>query len=193
MQFYQELTLLPGVEFSPYHLWSKIYQQIHIGLVELFGKERCEIGIAFPQYRGEGDDRGLGLKLRLFAKSSADLDRLDVKMRLRRLEDYVHITRVRSTPSAAVRGYAVYRRYHSDNSQSQKARRYANRHGIAYEDALQLFPIDRRHDLPPYIQLQSLSTGQPFRLHIEKLDATKPCDAGFGSYGLDNTSTVPEF
>ena len=33
MQFYQEITLLPDVEISPYFLWTKVYTQIHLAFV----------------------------------------------------------------------------------------------------------------------------------------------------------------
>ncbi|BEU88448.1 type I-F CRISPR-associated endoribonuclease Cas6/Csy4 [Selenomonas sp. TAMA-11512] len=193
MQFYQELTLLTGAEISIYHLWSKVYQQLHIGLAELLEDGRGEIGVSFPEYQESGEDRGLGMKLRVFSKSEEILERLDLKKQLRRFDDYVHITGVRPIPVSAVRGHAVYCRCHSENSQRQKARRYAKRHDIEYEEALELFPKDNWKGLAPYIQLQSLSTGRPFRLHIVKQEASEICDNGFGAYGLDNASTVPEF
>lgn len=193
MLYYQELTLLSNAEISTYHLWAKVYQQIHIGIAELLVDGRGEIGVSFPQYKGEGKEQSLGMKLRVFAKSEEVLARLNLESRLHRLEDYVHIKKARPIPVAAVRGYAVYRRHHSENSQSQKARRYAKRHNIAYEKALALFPEDRWTGLPPYVQLQSLSTGHTYRLHIEKIETEEPRDKGFGSYGLDPVSTVPEF
>ncbi|MBE0472372.1 MAG: type I-F CRISPR-associated endoribonuclease Cas6/Csy4, partial [Methyloprofundus sp.] len=35
MKHYIELTLLPNTDINAFTLWSKVYQQIHLGLVEM--------------------------------------------------------------------------------------------------------------------------------------------------------------
>ena len=40
MEFYQEIKLLPTMEFSVNILWSKIYEQLHIKLAELQNNEK---------------------------------------------------------------------------------------------------------------------------------------------------------
>lgn len=52
MKFYQELTLLPQDEINIYFLWSKTFQQIHLGLVEMQDdQKRVPIGLSFPEYK----------------------------------------------------------------------------------------------------------------------------------------------
>ena len=59
MEFYQEIKLLPTMEFSVNILWSKIYEQLHIKLAELQNNEKDgEIGIAFPKYCNSEEKTG---------------------------------------------------------------------------------------------------------------------------------------
>ena len=68
MEFYQEIKLLPTMEFSVNILWSKIYEQLHIKLAELQNNEKeGEIGIAFPDYCNGEEKTGLGHSMRIFA------------------------------------------------------------------------------------------------------------------------------
>lgn len=87
MKFYIEITLLPGVDIGINFLWAKLYQQIHLALVDMNdGKGSVPVGVAFPQY--DTDKNRLGNKLRLFASSESDLIKLDIKKWLNRLLDY---------------------------------------------------------------------------------------------------------
>ena len=55
MKFYQDTTLLPDSDITLGFLWQKVYQQVHIALVEQ--KEHplyCSIGIGFPAYGSRG-------------------------------------------------------------------------------------------------------------------------------------------
>ena len=110
--------------------------------------------------------------------------------------DYIHVTGVREVPGK-IAGYAVYQRMRQENNADQKARRYLMRHQnqeITYEAAVSMFSQKKRQicDLP-YIQQKSLTNHNPFRLYIEKKLYKGPVYDGFGTYGLSDTSTVPEF
>ncbi|WP_341461706.1 type I-F CRISPR-associated endoribonuclease Cas6/Csy4, partial [Moraxella osloensis] len=35
MKFYQELTIIPEPEISPYVVWSQIFTQLHIALADV--------------------------------------------------------------------------------------------------------------------------------------------------------------
>ena len=49
MNFYQEITLIPDAEISPYFLWSKVYTQLHIALAHVKNQHGVDgIGISFP-------------------------------------------------------------------------------------------------------------------------------------------------
>lgn len=194
MQYYQEITILPNTELSAYAVWSKIFYQVHIKLAEVQNNEaRGKIGVSFPRYENNADKVCLGDTLRIFAESADELDGLKLADALQRYKDYVKIKSPRIIPKRIVSGYAVYSRYRFESSRSQKARRYAKRHNVSYDEAEKLFPKDVRCKQPPYIQLKSSTNGNNFRLYITKELKDEECKNGFSAYGLDNFSTVPEF
>ena len=194
VRYYQEITILPSAELPAYAVWSKIFGQVHIKLAEAQNHEaRGRIGVAFPKYENNAAKVGLGDTLRIFAESVDELDGLGLAGALQRYRDYVRIKVPRIIPRKTTCGYAVYSRYRFESSRSQKARRYAQRHDISYDEAEKLFPKDVRGKQPPYIQLKSSTNGSSFRLYIAKALKDEECRNGFSAYGLDNLSTVPEF
>lgn len=214
MRCYQEITLIPNADINRHFLWSKTFQQIHLGLVEIQdAQKRVPIGLSFPEYK-MGEKFGiLGSKLRLFAADEAALTRFDVASRLNRLSDYVHCTGIRPVPST-VKGYAVYQREQPKTGRERLARRYAKRHNLDYETAFNgKVELSARHDnatecerklmsyseMPhktittPFIRLKSLSNGNTFCLWIKKAHVENHSDGTFTAYGLSSTATVPEF
>jgi len=212
MHCYLEITLLPNPEVALNFLWSKVFQQLHLGLVEAQDAEkRVPIGIGFPKYRAEDKRFSLGDKCRLFATDEAALERFNAPQRLARLSDYVHCTGIRPLPNK-IAGYAVYRRERPKTNPIRLARRYAKRHGLDLETALNTtvqlmtpagdagYPTTFRYaDMAvpsvalPFIRLQSLSGGQTFCLWIAKTEVAAPVVGGFSAYGLSSVATVPEF
>ena len=214
MNYYLEITLLPNYEINLFSLWSKTFQQIHLGLVEMQDdQKRVPIGLSFPEYK-MGEKFGiLGSKLRLFAADEAALTRFDVARRLNRLSDYVHCTGIRPVPDA-VKGYAVYQREQPKTSKERLARRYAKRHNMDYEAALNskvelsakleagvecektlmsYSEMPHQTILTPFIRLKSLSSSNTFCLWIKKSEVENSNDGTFTTYGLSATATVPEF
>lgn len=213
MKFYLEITLLPNPEVGIHFLWSKVYQQIHLGLVEMQdGQGRVPIGVAFPEYV-RGDKYGvLGGKLRLFAEHEATLSEFNTRHWLARLSDYVHCTNIRPVPEK-LSGYAIYQREQPKTSKERLARRYAKRHGMdlvtalhstidltvkppsdaAYKTQFRYCEMPQKAVTTPFIRLQSLSGGQTFCLWIKKTVVAGPSGATFSRYGLSAVSTVPDF
>jgi len=213
MRCYQEITLLPNPEVNIHFLWSKVFQQIHLGLVEMQDEQkRGAIGVSFPEYV-VGEKYGvLGGKCRLFALDEKVLEQFDAAKRLDRFSDYVHWTSIRPVPDK-LSGYAIYQRLQPKTNRERLARRYAKRHNLDFETALNgivrlnaATPPDagckiefRYCDLPqqlvtlPFIRLKSLSSEQTFCLWIKKTLVAEASGTGFSSYGLSATTTVPEF
>lgn len=214
MGFYCEITLLPNPEVNINFLWSKVFQQIHLGLVEMQDDQgRVPIGIAFPEYVFDEKFCLLGSKLRLFAQNEATVAKFDVAKWLSRLSDYVHCTSIRPVPDK-LKGYANYSRIQPITSKERLARRYSKRHNINFETALtSLVELSvkskdglgyekkmlRYAELPnptitlPFIRQKSLSGGGEFCLWIKKSVVTEPSGSTYSSYGLSTGSTVPEF
>lgn len=194
MRFYQEITLIPNSDVNCHFLWSKVYQQLHLGLAEMQnGQGKVPIGTSFPEYVIGEKHSVLGGKCRLFVQDEAILKQFDADKWLDRLSDYVHWTRIREVPNT-VKGYAIYQRLQPKTNPERLARRYASRHTVDYSDALQRYsnmaPVSVA---APFIRLKSLSSERTFCLWIEKKTTSEPCVEHFSTYGLSAKSTVPEF
>lgn len=194
MKFYIEITLLPNPEVNIHFLWSKVYQQIHLGLVAIQNdQKKAPIGISFPEYVIGEKFSLLGRKCRLFAQNEAVLVRFDIDKCLARLSDYVHWTRIREVP-IVVNGYATYQRLQPKTSPERLARRYAVRHKIDYDQALRYYSgMASVNITAPFIRLKSLSSAQSFCLWINKTLVSEPLSDCFSAYGLSSKGTVPEF
>lgn len=193
MKSYVDITLLPDADIALYFLWEKVYQQIHLALVEAQGQNKKQpIGIAFPEYAS--DKFHLGNKLRVFAESEGDLATLNLPSWLARLSDYVHLTKVRDVPDK-LDGYAIFKRLQLKSNNDRLARRKAKRDGIDLEAAHAYFENRKEvYSQAPFIRMKSLSSGKQFRLLITK-EITNSSDAskGFSTYGLSSKSSVPLF
>lgn len=191
MNYYQEITLIPDGAVSLSFLWTKVFTQLHLALAEEQQREgMVKTALAFPEYQ----DKGLGNKIRIFAPSAEQLERLHLEQRLKRLSDYIHMPKIREIKKHRIIGYSIYSRYQPDESVERKARRYVRRHeGVSYEDALGL--LGRRketYDLP-FIQMKSLSTAQTFSLFIKKTPCQIEQSGTLSTYGLSDSASVPEF
>ncbi|PWQ97555.1 type I-F CRISPR-associated endoribonuclease Cas6/Csy4 [Leucothrix arctica] len=199
MKYYVELTLLPDADMSVYYLWERVYQQVHLALVEQKeANNRLKIGVSFPDYRLE--KHSLGSKLRVFAETKEQLSSLDLSRWLARLTDYVHCKDVKEVPSE-LKGYGCFKRLFEKGSNERLARRRAKRLSISYDMALAYFESDKERKQSekevyrfPFITMKSLGSGEKYPLTIgfsETSDLTM--SEGFSTYGLASKSSVPLF
>ncbi|MBL6987684.1 MAG: type I-F CRISPR-associated endoribonuclease Cas6/Csy4, partial [Methylobacter sp.] len=106
MKHYCDITLLPDAEANLGFLWQKVYQQIHLALVEnKVGENHSLVAVSFPEYGSKAFP--LGNKLRLLAEEATWLEGLNLSKWLNRLSDYCHYTSIKPIP--AVTEYAVFR------------------------------------------------------------------------------------
>ena len=196
MNYYIDLTLMNSSDFSPYELWSTLYTQLHLALVEVKDQnDQVNIGVAFPEYRFAHKQRigFLGTKLRLFAQTEDALKALNLGRWLDRLTDYVHITSIREVPQEKISGYACFSRKQVKSNPERLARRRAIRDDIDFDEALKRYQkLVSSTDLP-YIQMKSLTSDKSFKLFIEKRNADKSAKQVYSTYGLSSESSVPEF
>lgn len=192
MNVYIEITLLPSADIGLYFLWEKVFQQIHLGLVEMqTSNGKVPIGISFPEYSTEKNQ--LGSKLRLFAEDETVLEALNAPKCLKRFTDYVHLPRIRQVPDK-ISTYGYYKRLQPKSSKERLARRKAKREGIEVTQALKILEgYNEQHVKNPFINMNSQSSEQRFKLFILKQEATDFINEGFSTYGLSQSSTVPEF
>lgn len=194
MKHYIEITLLPNSDVNLFKLWSIVFTQIHLGLVEMIDeKGDAPIGVSFPGYVVGQKCSVLGDKLRLFAKDEKTLARFGVSLLLSNWSDNVHWTDIRAVPEK-ITAYAFFQREQLKGKELL-ARRCAKKHNIDYESALQRYSdMPQRSSATPFIHIKSLSGGQLFYLRIKKIRATEESlGSTFGSYGLSSTSAVPDF
>jgi CRISPR-associated endonuclease Csy4 len=192
MKYYQEISLLPNAEVTPYFIWQKLYQQIHLALVEnKIAGNASAIGVAFPEYYA--DSYCLGKKLRLFAEDEKMLEQLHCEKWLNRLSDYVHLGRIKPVPEKLAR-HACFKHIKLKGNKEKLARRRAKRKGETLQQALAHFEdFGEQRSKLPYINMTSQTNGQRFRLFIEKHAMEQPQTGLFSCYGLSNTTTVPLF
>lgn len=192
MKLYREIILKPQPEISLGFLWGKVFQQIHIGLVEMKDSNgNVPLGIGLPEYFSEYGP--LGRKLRIFTLSKEIFTEFDADTRLKRLADYVHLTEIRDVPEN-ISSFSRFKRQQPKTNVERLARRKAKRKGISIEQAIsELKDFEDKQVDTPFINMQSLSSNKRFRLFILKEVCNTPTYEGFSTYGLSTVSTVPEF
>ncbi|NWO07160.1 MAG: type I-F CRISPR-associated endoribonuclease Cas6/Csy4 [Alteromonadaceae bacterium] len=208
MRFYQDITLLPDADVSLGFLWHKIYQQIHIALVEhKVGENQSLVAIGLPEY-GNGSFP-LGRKLRLYACERAHLEQLEVEGYLRRFSDYVHLKSVQDVPR--VSSYVSFMRHHAkgeariEKDHQNKARLWAAKSGKSLEECLDELEKSRPklQGKLPFIWMESQEAkkreggaGRRFPLFIKRSEQSCPGKGAINCYGLshpDNPVSLPAF
>lgn len=197
MQYYQEITLLEQEEIPLHVIWTKVYTQLHLAFVEQTDTDkRIAYGVSFPKYRLIKQKKigHLGDKIRIFADSIEELEKLNLSHWLKRLLDYVHVLQAREVPADRVKGYATYFKVNPKLTVEQRIIHQANRRGIPIEEAKQYFELlELTETFEPYINMKSQTNDMIFRLIIGKQIVDEASSGKFGTYGLSRTTTVPEF
>ncbi|MFC3149779.1 type I-F CRISPR-associated endoribonuclease Cas6/Csy4 [Litoribrevibacter euphylliae] len=211
MKYYIDITLLPDAEISLGFLWQKVYQQIHLVLVEhKTGENESAVALSIPGYGAKPFP--LGNKLRLLASSSGQLEQLNISDWLSRYTDYAHVTSVKSVPED-IESYVSFQRKHVKgegrraSSLINKAQHQSEKFGLDFEECLEKLKAisDKADSKLPFIWLESQQTKKRtpetsgrFPLFIEKVDAKAPVLGTFNCYGLSSkqdelVATVPWF
>lgn len=197
MDYYIELTLIKDSEISPYFIWSKLYTQLHLAFVEQKdANEQIPYGVSFPEYKSF-ESKGkkvmlLGSKLRVFAHSADELQKLNLAKWLARLADYVHIKSAAQVKT--VTHYLTVNRYRSKPNIEKVAARFAKHKGIPLEEALKHCQQYKKSSQDfPYVQMKSISGSREFSLCINQQVAEKSVTGQFSTYGLSATNTVPHW
>jgi CRISPR-associated endonuclease Csy4 len=200
MKFYLDITLLPDAEANLGFIWQKVYQQIHLALVEnKTANGNSTIAISFPEY-GNGVFP-LGNKLRLLASNQEMLKTLEVTKWLNGLNDYVHCTSIKGVP-LNVTTFACFSRKQVKRNMDRLARRRAKRKQESLKQALQYYAdFNDQNSKLPFVNIVSLSSNDSvkfsnknkFRLFINKETFEKSYEGEYSCYGLSNTATVPWF
>lgn len=213
MNYYQEITLLPDPEISLGFIWQKVFQQVHIALVDnKVADNQSAIAIGFPQY-GQAKFP-LGFKLRLFANEQTQLEQLNISKWLSQLEDYAHVKGIKPVPDKV--SYVSFSRKHIktlgriEEDMRSKAKLWAEKSGKSLEICLVEMAESRpvvNPDGLPFIFIYSQETKRrspnnngKFPLFIQMEQVDKQQLGVFDCYGLSaktnvqgNKGTIPQF
>lgn len=199
MKYYLDITLLPDAEANLGFLWQKVYQQIHIALVEnKTSDNRSDIAVSMPEYGAK--EFPLGTKLRLLSSSVVKLQRLDAQKWLSRLTDYTHCTSIKEVPSPVTQ-FVYFKRKQVNSNIERLARRRMRRKDETLEQAIAYFSgFEEQQTKLPFLNVKSLSGGGQFKLFIEREIVNEPTESGskFNCYGLservaDKQVAIPYF
>jgi len=193
MKVFIDITLLPSDDIGHHFLWEKVYQQVHLALVEnQDANGGSSVGISFPEYSAE--KHRLGRKLRVFAPDRSTLETLSIQRWLNRLADYAHVSSVREVPET-VKHHARFSRLKEKGGNPERfARRAAKRQGITFEKALgERKSIVAQRLKAPFIWTKSHTNGNRFPLIVGHKVIVDDESGRFCSYGLSKSATVPWF
>lgn len=218
MNYYLDIQLLlPDAEANFGFIWQKLFQQVHFALVEHgYESERklkhgdtkvlrnSKIAVSFPEYKNH--KYPFGSKLRLFAQTKDELDKLALHIWLNRLTDYVDIGSVEAVPRGV--GAAVFQQKRVkgikrlDDSLQKKAKHLSGKFGVDFNTCLN--DLKQKYIFEkcplPFIKLESQTSKTRggrgiFQLFVEKLEAPSSGLGEYDCYGLalSKTATVPWF
>jgi CRISPR-associated endonuclease Csy4 len=193
MNHYIEITLRPDAEVGLGFIWQKVYQQIHLALVEVKdANEKVNVGVSFPKYGAKTFP--LGDTVRLFGKTPGDLKAVRLDHWLERLSDYVSMTGVQKVPQH-IKTHVCFKRKQPKIDFMKRVERQAKRHGVSIEAAFEHFKnYDKEHQLTlPFVSVFSQTWKQHFPLFVEKNNTTSGMAGQFDTYGLSKEATVPWF
>ena len=187
MTYYLDIGLRALPEFSPEHILERLFDKIHLALVEMHSSD---IGISFPEVNEI--HHSLGHHLRLHGKKD-NLSALVQKAGLAGMRDYLSIGEAQPVPENCA--FRKISRVQTKSGVERLRRRLAKRHNLSLEEAAARIPDSaaEKTDLP-FIRVRSRSSGQFFCLFIRHGPVGNTQTLGnFNAYGLSDTATVPWF
>ena len=217
MKYYLDITLLPEADITLGFIWQKVYQQIHIALVDnKVGKSESAIAVSFPRYGTEKNSEQafpLGNQLRLLANAESQLTELNIAKWLNRFEDYVHIKSIKPVPDKVAHASFVRVQVKGEarieKDMLSKAQRWSEKSGQPLDICLAELEKSKpkANSNAPFIWLESqetkqrdLASSRKFPLFIKKVDVAEQQFGKFNCYGLsvnhnhkEKLASIPQF
>lgn len=184
MRHYINLLFQADEEVPIYFIRNKTCSKLHKALHDL---KQTSIGISFPNYKVK-----LGNVIRLHGDKTS-LETLQKSNWLGGLAGYCEVSEVLSVPET-VAAYRTVSRVRP-NMTNAKLRRLIQRGSIpedkteGYQAKMIAGSLDN-----PFLELQSKSTGEKYRIYISfGALQDQPVEGDFSHFGLSKTATVPWF
>ena len=183
MDSYIEIIIKPNAEIRKNVLLNKVYTKLHKALVTL--NSDC-IGVSFPQYNVL-----LGKVIRIHSHTVMlyNLEKLDW---LGKLIEYCNVSKITKVPKNC--RYRTISRIQSTMSKAKlnrliKRGTISNKEIRSYKSKMFSKGLSN-----PYLELESNSNGQKYRLYINFGEKqTKEILGTFDYFGLSKTATIPIF
>ncbi|MAQ99987.1 MAG: type I-F CRISPR-associated endoribonuclease Cas6/Csy4 [Oceanospirillaceae bacterium] len=183
MDKYIDITLMPDPEFETQQLMNALFSKLHRAIGEA---APGEIGVSFPKA-----GKRLGDQLRLHGTQES-LAALMAMPWLQGMRDYCQVSDCKSVPDNVQ--YRTVRRIQAKSAHN-KRKRSIRKGWLTEEEALERIPEEQQKVLKqPFIQMRSLSNGNPMRVYVEHGPVRdEPVTGEFNSYGLSAQATIPWF
>ncbi len=193
MTYYQDIELYPDNEIDIAFLRNKVYTKLHKAIFDL---STTNIGISFPQ-----SDKKLGCIIRIHS-TQGKLNELQNLNWLGGLSGYCKVGDILPVPDK-VDGYLTVSRIRQNMSISKMQKRITHQKAtgcLKTDDDIKAYEKQYKAKMfktgldNPYLELQSTSTGNKYRIYIAFGAIQKqPASGEFNKFGLSPTATVPIF
>lgn len=187
MDSYIDIRVRSLPELADAHILNTVYSKLHLQLATL---DTGGIGVSFPGV--DEKKHTLGGSIRIHG-SKSELEALMATRWTLRLHDYAMASPILDTPEGVL--HRIVRRVQVKSSPERLRRRLIKRQGVSEEEAKQriLDEFAERTKLP-FLNVQSRSTGQRFKLFISHGSLQSVPSAGsFSAYGLSRAASIPWF
>ncbi len=193
MTYYQDIELYPDNEIDIAFLRNKVYTKLHKAIFDL---STTNIGISFPQ-----SDKKLGCIIRIHS-TQGKLNELQNLNWLGGLSGYCKVGDILPVPDK-VDGYLTVSRIRQNMSLARMQKKIAHQKSKGYlktNEDIKAYEKQYKAKMfktglyNPYLELQSTSTGNKYRIYIAFGTIQKQPESGeFNKFGLSPTATVPIF
>ncbi len=193
MSHYQDIQVQPDKEFDLPFLRNKIYTKLHKAIHDL---KATDIGVGFPQAKNK-----LGAVIRIHSNQG----RLQTLQRLNwlgGLSGYCQLSEILPVPDT-VKGHQTIPRIRQNMSIAKLQKKIAYQKLKGYlKTADDITAYEKQYKAKmfktgltnPYLELQSTSTGNKYRLYLKFGSVQQVAISGeFNRFGLSKTATIPIF
>jgi len=208
MDYYLDLKIRPDEEVPLYFIRNKVFTKLHKALHDL---KQTAIGVSFPECKpecekmqkkgGMGNIIKLGKVIRLHG-AKTDLQSLQDANWLGGLSGYCEVSEILPVPET-VESYRTVSRIQPTMTEAKLKKRieYQKANGDLKSDAeIKAYIKQYRAKMfassldNPYLELQSSSTGEIYRIFIDFGELQgQPVLGEFNRFGLSKTATIPWF
>ncbi len=193
MNYYLDIKIKPDAEMQENWLLNKVCTKLHKAIFDL---SATDIGISFPQ-----SDKKLGCIIRIHSIQGR-LNKLQNLNWLGGLSGYCKVGDILPVPDK-VDGYLTVSRIRQNMSISKMQKRITHQKAtgcLKTDDDIKAYEKQYKAKMfktgldNPYLELQSTSTGNKYRIYIAFGAIQKqPASGEFNKFGLSPTATVPIF